>query len=148
MNDRLEPRGVDEMLKKVEHIGIAVRNLDRALEIFHGLLGIPIARRSTEESQGVKVAFLNIGDSELELLEPIDNDSYVGKYIAKHGEGIHHICFEVEDIEQATVFLKSQEVRTIQERPNQVDGPGPFDKFIFCHPKDFGNVLVELVTKK
>ena len=126
----------------LDHIGIAVRSIDDAR--VYRVLGLDVSHVETVESQGVKTAFLSVGDSNLELLEPMTADSPVGKFIDKRGEGIHHICFRVDDIESHLARLKAEGFRLINEAPV----PGAHGcRVAFLHPAAGNGVLIELSEK-
>lgn len=127
----------------LDHIGIAVKSLDAA-KIYEAL-GLTIDHVETVETQRVKTAFLSAGDSNLELLEPTSSDSPVAKFIEKRGEGIHHICFRVDDIEAHLERLKSEGYRLINETPV----PGAHGcRVAFLHPAAGNGVLIELSEKE
>jgi len=127
---------------KLDHIGIAVRSLDAA-KIYESL-GLSIDHVETVESQKVRTAFLSVGDSNLELLEPTGPDSTIAKFIEKRGEGIHHICLRVDDIESHLARLKSEGYRLINEAPV----PGAHGcRVAFLHPAAGNGVLIELSEK-
>jgi methylmalonyl-CoA epimerase len=129
---------------KIHHVGIAVRNADEAAERFGGLLGLERGRCYDLPEFGVKALFLPVGDSNLELLEPLGESSTVGKFIEKRGEGVHHVCFEVEDIEKELEEFRTQGARLIDETPR----PGAGGHLVaFVHPKSAHGVLVELKQK-
>ncbi len=129
------------MIKKVSHIAIVVSELDSAMSFWVDTLGLPLAHVEHVPDQDVDVAFLPSGDSEIELLEPIGSESGVARFIEKRGPGIHHICFEVDDIEEMLDRLKSSGVPLINETPTFGTGG---KKIAFIHPKGAGGVLVEL----
>src|SRR5688500_19228183 len=125
------------------HLGIAVRSIEAA-KIYEAV-GLTIDHVETVESQGVKTAFLSAGDSNLELLEPTGPDSTIAKFIEKRGEGIHHICLRVDDIEAQLERLKSQGFRLINEHPV----PGAHGcRVAFLHPAAGNGVLIELSEKE
>jgi len=130
---------------KINHIGIAVTDLDEALKFWQNAMGIKLHHIEEVESQKVKVAFLPVGDSEVELLKPTADDTGVAKFIAERGVGIHHLCMEVNDISAKLAELKSKGVRLINEEPIVLPGR----KMAFVHPKATGGVLLELyeITK-
>ena len=129
-------------MTRLDHIGIAVRSLDAAK--IYETLGLTIGHVETVESQGVKTAFLSVGDSNLELLEPTGPDSTVAKFIEKRGEGIHHICLRVDDIEGHLARLKDAGYRLINEAPV----PGAHGcRVAFLHPSAGNGVLIELSEK-
>lgn len=126
-------------MTRLDHIGIAVRSLDAA-KIYEDL-GLTIAHVETVETQKVKTAFLSVGDSNLELLEPTSPDSPIAKFIEKRGEGIHHISLRVDDIEKHLAELKSKGYRLINEHPV----PGAHGcRVAFLHPAAGNGVLIEL----
>jgi|SRR5438105_3884624 len=126
----------------LDHIGIAVRSIDDA-EIYSAL-GLAVDEIERIEKQGVKAAFLSVGDANLELLEPLSPDSPVAKFIEKRGEGIHHICLRVDDIEAHIKRLKSRGFRLINESPV----PGAHGcRVAFLHPAAGNGVLIELSEK-
>lgn len=126
---------------KLEHIGIAVNNLKDSDQLFARLLGKSPYKMEEVESEGVKTSFFQIGDSKIELLESTREDSPIAKFIAKRGEGIHHLAFEVEDIVAEMNRLRQEGVRLLNEQPK----PGADNKLVcFLHPKDTNGVLVEL----
>jgi methylmalonyl-CoA/ethylmalonyl-CoA epimerase len=129
------------MIKRIDHIAIAVKNLSNALTFFQETLGLDLVDTATEPEQHVTVAFMPVGDSEVELLEPDEVDSGVARFLARRGEGIHHICFEVTGIEAALVRLKEAGVQLINEEP-VTNSRG--QRLAFIHPKSAHGVLVEL----
>jgi methylmalonyl-CoA/ethylmalonyl-CoA epimerase len=132
-------------MKKLEHIGIAVRDLGAANQLFAKLLGIPHYKIEDVESEGVRTSFFNIGGLKIELLEATRADSPVARFIEKRGEGIHHLAFEVDDLE-TTVKRKVEEGF---ESLNQTPKPGADNKLVsFLHPKSTGGVLVELCQER
>lgn len=129
-------------MTKLDHIGIAVRSLD-AVKIYEAL-GMRVDHVETVASQGVKTAFLSAGDANLELLEPAGPDSTVAKFIEKRGEGIHHLCFRVDDIDAQLAQLKAQGYRLI----NESAVPGAHGcRVAFLHPTAGNGVLIELSEK-
>ena len=130
-------------LKRVDHIGIAVKNLEDAVK-FYESLGFKATGYETVEEQKVKVAFLPCGDSELELLESTEPDGPIARFIEKNGPGIQHIAIRVDDIEKALEELKAQEVRLIDQTPRYGAGNA---RIAFVHPKATGGVLLELTQR-
>jgi methylmalonyl-CoA/ethylmalonyl-CoA epimerase len=130
---------------KINHIGIAVANIDESLKFWRDALGIELSHIEDVPSQKAKVAFLPVGESEVELVNPTTDDSGVAKFIAERGGGMHHLCVEVDDIEGVIANLKEKGVRMIDEEPKVLPGR----KMAFDHPKSAGGVLVELyqITK-
>ena len=131
------------MMKKIDHIAIAVHNIEEALQAYEGALGLELADVGEVSEQAVRVAFLPMGESALELVEPLTSGSGVAKFLEKRGEGIHHICFEVGDIEAALQDLAAKGVRLIDEQPRQ----GAHGRIAFLHPKSTHGVLIELIEK-
>lgn len=132
------------MVMKVDHIGIAVKNLEESLKFYQDVMGLDLAGTEVVEEQKVKVAFLPIGDTEVELLESTDADGPIAKYIDKKGEGIQHIAYKVENIEEAIEGMKAKGVRMIDEKPRYGAGGA---KIAFCHPKSTNGVLIELCQR-
>lgn len=132
------------MFRNIDHIGIAVRDMDKALNIYKGIFGLELEKIELVEDQKVKIAFLPIGSSKLELLEPVDPESPVFNYIEKNGEGIQHIAFTVNDIEKVLKKLKQNRIKLIDETPSL--GAGGV-KIAFIHPKSTHGVLIELVEQ-
>lgn len=131
------------MTARLDHIGIAVKSLDAATGIY-AALGLTIEHTETVETQRVKTAFLSVGDANLELLEPTSPDSPIAKFIEKRGEGIHHICLRVDDIEAHLERLKAAGYRLINEAPV----PGAHGcRVAFLHPSAGNGVLIELSEK-
>jgi len=135
------------MLTRIDHIGIAVTSINAALAFYEDALGVKLARVESEEGGRTKVAFLPVGQSDVELVEPQDTDSGLAKFIAKRGEGVHHICFEVDNIEEALARLKAKGAQLIDESP-RTNAKG--QRYAFIHPKSAHGVLIELYeyTKK
>lgn len=133
------------MVKKVDHIGIAVKSLDEALNFYENTLGIKCVETEVVEEQKVKVAFLPIGDTEVELLESTEEDGPIAKFIEKRGEGIQHIAYKVDDIEEAIADLKAKGIRMIDEKPRYGAGGA---KIAFLHPKSTFGVLIELCERQ
>ena len=133
------------MIKKVNHIAVVVNDLEEAMHFWVDALGLELSHREHVASEAVDVAFLPVGDSKIELLQPVDNESGVARYLEKRGSGMHHICFEVDDIEAAMQKLKLANVQLINEVPT-VGADGR--KFAFIHPKSASGVLVELYELK
>jgi methylmalonyl-CoA/ethylmalonyl-CoA epimerase len=130
------------MYKKVHHIGIAVHDLEKSLELYRDLLGLPCAGTHEVPEQKVITAFFPVGDTHLELIQPTEGNVGMTKFLEKRGEGIHHLCFEVDDIETALAACQSRGLRLIDEVPREIeDGK---KKMAFLHPKSTGGVLIEL----
>lgn len=128
----------------LDHIGIAVNSLAEATP-FYEALGLTVTGTDEVLEQGVKVAFLPVGDGQLELLEPTGPESPIAKHIERRGPGLHHVCLRVEDIEVAMADLKSKGFRLLSDEPK--DGAHGC-RICFVHPKSTGGVLLELSQKK
>jgi len=126
---------------KVDHIGIAVKNLDESLKFYTEVLGLKCEATEVVEEQKVKVAFLPCGDSELELLESTASDGPIGKFIEKNGEGIQHIALRVENIDSSLEYLKEKGMRLIDEKPRYGAGGA---RIAFLHPKATKGILLEI----
>ncbi len=128
-------------MKKIEHLGIAVSDLNSSIALYEQLLNTRCYKTEEVESEGVRTAFFQVGESKIELLEATNPESPIAKYLAKQGQGIHHIAFEVEDIEAELGRLKALDFVLIHEIPKR----GADNKRIaFLHPKSTNGVLVEL----
>ena len=133
------------MLKKIEHIGIAVKDLNTSNDLFKKLLGVPHYKTEQVPSEGVTTSFFDVGTHKIELLEATDANSPIAKFIAKKGEGVHHIAFEVEDIEVELARLKAEGFELIHETAKE----GADNKRIaFLHPKSTNGVLIELCQER
>ena len=130
-------------IRRIDHIAIVVENLDAALAVYRDALGMSVAAVKEMPEQDVRMAFLPAGEGEIELLEPLHADSGIGKYLAKRGEGLHHICLEVDNIEAALADLKAKGSQLIDETPKQ----GAYGQIAFIHPKGAHGVLVELIQR-
>jgi methylmalonyl-CoA/ethylmalonyl-CoA epimerase len=127
-------------IKRIAHLGVAVNDLDAALKFF--TQGLPLEVTHTEDYQGMKIGFLPVGDSSIELLQDASGSSAIRKFLDKNGEGIHHIAFEVDDIHEAVAELKERGIKLIDETPR----PGAHGMSIaFMHPKATHGILMELV---
>ncbi|MFZ5644210.1 MAG: methylmalonyl-CoA epimerase [Bacillota bacterium] len=133
------------MIKKIDHIGIAVKDINQAINLYEGLLGLKVTEVEVVEEQKVKVAFLPTGDSEVELLESTTPDGPIARFIEKNGEGIQHIAFRVDNLEEKLEELKSRGVRLIDEKPRRGAGGA---RIAFLHPKSTFGTLVELCERK
>ena len=131
-------------LKRVDHIGIAVKDLDEAVNFYETAIGLKAVGFETVEEQKVKVAFLPCGDSELELLESTEPDGPIARFIEKNGPGIQHIAIRVDDIDKALEELKEKGVRLIDQTPRYGAGNA---RIAFVHPKATGGVLLELTQR-
>ena len=132
-------------MNKIEHLGIAVKNLEESNKLFETLLGVAPYKEEYVESEGVRTSFFKIGESKIELLEATSDESPIAKFIDKRGEGIHHIAFDVDDVEAEIERLESLDYRLINKSPKS----GADNKLIaFLHPKSSNGVLVELCQEK
>lgn len=127
-------------IKRINHVGIVVSGLDDSLKFWRDGLGIELSHIEDVTSQKVSVAFLPVGESEVELVTPTAPDSGTAKFLAEKGGGMHHLCFEVDDIIGMLADLKAKGIRLINEEPQVLPGR----KMAFVHPKSTGGVLVEL----
>ena len=132
------------MIEKIDHIGIAVKSIKETSELLSNILGLKVAGEEIVEEQKVKVAFLPLSDSELELLESTSPDGPIARFIEKKGEGIQHIAFRVNNIEEVLEKLKKEGVRLIDEKPRYGAGGA---KIAFLHPKSTNGILVELCER-
>jgi len=132
------------MIEKIDHIGIAVKSVKETGELLSNILGLKVAGEEIVEEQKVKVAFLPLGDSELELLESTSPEGPIARFIEKKGEGIQHIAFRVDNIEEVLEKLKKGGVRLIDEKPRYGAGEA---KIAFLHPKSTNGILVELCER-
>ncbi|HOD31372.1 MAG: methylmalonyl-CoA epimerase [Smithellaceae bacterium] len=130
---------------KIDHIGIAVKSIDEAKNLYSGLLGLNHEGSETVAEQKVTTAFFPVGDTEVELMESTSPDGPIAKYIEKKGEGIQHIAFRVENIEEALAELKAKGIQLIDEKPRRGASGA---KIAFLHPKSTFGVLVELCEKQ
>jgi len=128
---------------KIDHLGIAVRSLDAALGFYAGVLGMEAAARETVAGEKVNVAMLACGGPRLELLEPIGDDSPIGRFLEKRGEGLHHVALRVADLDAAVERLKAAGARLLNE-PRQGAGG---HVYVFIHPASTGGVLLELIQE-
>lgn len=131
------------VIKKIDHIAIVVRSIEEALCFYEGALGLELTDVDEVSEQAVKVAFLPVGDSKIELVEPTTTDSGIAKFLESKGEGMHHICLEVENIEAVLQDLAAKGIRLIDEQPRQ----GAHGRIAFLHPKSAHDVLIELIEK-
>ena len=135
------------MLTRIDHVGIAVRDLEASIEFYESAFGLTVAGRETNEAQGVREAMLFVtegpsGSSYVQLLEPLADDTPVGKFLAARGEGVHHIGYGVGDVAAALEQLRADGIRLVDEQPRHGSLGG---SIAFLHPKSVGGVLTELV---
>jgi methylmalonyl-CoA epimerase len=128
-------------MKSVHHVGVVVRSMDEALALYRDKLALPLLKEETVHDQGVRAALLDLGNSFLELLEPTVPDTGIARYLERRGEGLHHVCLEVDDIQASLADLKTKDVQLIDETPR----PGLTGLIAFVHPNALHGVLVELV---
>jgi methylmalonyl-CoA/ethylmalonyl-CoA epimerase len=130
------------VLGRIDHIGVATDDLDGAVALYEGTLGMPVAYRETVESQGVEAVLLDVGDGHVELLRPLGPDTPVGKYLERKGPGLHHVAYAVDDIEGVLSSLTEAGVELIDSEPRT----GIRDSRVaFVHPRSTGGVLTEIV---
>ena len=130
------------MFTRIDHIGVAVENLDDAIKLYERSFDMELAHRETVESQGVEAVLLDVGEGHVELLAPLGPDTPVGKFIAKKGPGIHHVAYAVDDIEAALEQVKAAGLRLIDEEPRTGIRRS---RVAFLHPSATGSVLTEIV---
>ncbi|MCC7353162.1 MAG: methylmalonyl-CoA epimerase [Anaerolineae bacterium] len=131
------------MIKRLDHIAIAVKDIQAALAVYEGALGLACTLVEEIPEQKVKVAFLPTGDSEIELLEPTTEDSGVARFLEKRGEGMHHICVEVDDIEATLAELRARGTPLLDDKPKH----GAHGRIAFLNPRGTHGVLIELVER-
>ena len=129
------------MIRRIHHVGIVVKRLETAYRFYRNTLGLPLLKEATLTDQGVRAALLAAGESEVELLEPLDPASGVGRFLASRGEGLHHLCFET-DVDRTLADLKGRGVELIDAVPR----PGLAGRVAFLHPRACAGVLVELAS--
>ena len=130
------------MLSNIDHVGVAVEDIDSALALYRDALGMALVHRETITAQGVHAALLDVGDSHVELLQPIGPETAVAKFLARRGPGMHHIAYRVDDVEESLRALARAGLRLIDERPR----PGiRGSRVAFLHPTSTGGVLTEIV---
>jgi methylmalonyl-CoA epimerase len=130
------------MFTRIDHIGVAVEDLDSAIKLYERSFEMELAHRETVESQGVEAVLLDVGDGHIELLAPLGPDTPVGKFIAKKGPGIHHVAYAVEDIDAALEQVKAAGLKLIDEEPRTGIRRS---RVAFLHPSATGSVLTEIV---
>ena len=132
-------------MEKIEHIGIAVKDASAAIDLFTRLLGSPPYKTETVSSEGVQTIFFQVGETKIELLTAIRPDSPIAKFIEKKGEGIHHIAFQVQDIEKSEIELKE---KGFEMAPGGIRSGADNKLITFLHPKSTAGVLVEICQEK
>jgi len=127
---------------RIDHIGVAVEDLDEAIRLYGERLGMPLEHRETVEEQGVEAVLLGVGESHVELLRPLGPDTAVGKFLARSGPGLHHVAYGTDDIDSALAAVRDAGLALIDEQPRTgIRG----SRVAFLHPKSTGGVLTELV---
>jgi methylmalonyl-CoA/ethylmalonyl-CoA epimerase len=130
------------MLSAIDHVGVAVPSIDSALALYRDALGMPLVHRETVTEQGVDAALLDVGDGHIELLEPLDPDTAVGKYLSRRGPGLHHVAYRVVSVEETLEACAAAGLRLIDETPRMgIRG----SRVAFLHPSSTGGVLTEIV---
>ncbi len=132
-------------MRALDHVGVAVKNLEKALKLYRDLLGLEVIEVEEVPEEKVRVAMLKAGGTYIELLEGLGEDSAISKYIAKKGEGIHHIAIRVDNVEEVCKMLKEAGLRLIYEEPKLVSGGKR--KINFIHPKSAHGVLLEVLER-
>ena len=130
------------MLRRISHLGLAVKDLDAAVRLYEGVFGLEAERRWVAEADQMRAASFRVGEVEIELMEPLAPDSPVGRFIARRGEGIHHVAYEVDNVAEALESVRSAGIETIDDRPRE--GGGGSTRIGFLHPRGTFGVLTEL----
>lgn len=133
------------MLNKIDHVGVAVNSLERVKHLFNMLFGIKPDFEETVEEQNVRVAGFRVGESNIEFLEPMNENSPISKFLDKRGEGLHHLALNVDNIEELLSEIKSKNLKLIDEKP-RLGAEGK--KIAFAHPKSFHGILLEFSEEK
>ncbi len=131
------------MIKRLDHVSIVVRDLDEGLKTFEGLLGVKHSHIEEVPDQGIKAAMIQVGNVEVELIQPLTADSGVAKFLENKGEGIHHVCFEVDDVDKELQSLADGGIQVLDKQGRK----GLAGKIGFVHPKSTKGVLIELAQK-
>jgi methylmalonyl-CoA epimerase len=130
------------MFARIDHIGVAVESIDEALKLYESAYAMELVHREVVEEQGVEAVLLDVGENHVELLQPLGEDTPVGKYLAKRGPGIHHVAYQVGDIDAELERLRAEGVELIDQSP-RIGIRG--SRVAFCHPRSTGGVLTEIV---
>lgn len=130
------------MLRRISHLGLAVNDLEAALKLYEGVFGLEVESRWVGETDQIETASLRVGDLHIELMQPLRPDSPVGRFIAKRGEGIHHVSYEVDDVAEALSRARAEGIETIDNEPRE--GGGGRTRIGFLHPRGTFGVLTEL----
>lgn len=125
---------------KLNHIAIVVEDIDKALKVYQDAIGLPLQKVNEEEAEAVKVAYMPTETGEVELVQPTTDDSGIAKYLAKKGEGLHHVCLEVDSIDESIKAMTAQGMEVLGQPRTNKRG----DRYVFIHPKSAHGVLVEL----
>jgi methylmalonyl-CoA epimerase len=139
---RRRPHRLPLVFGRIDHIGVAVEDVDAAIALYQDSFGMELAHRETVEEQGVEAVLLDVGDGHVELLAPLGPDTPVGKYMAKNGAGLHHVAYAVEDIDAALEKIAAAGLQLIDSEP-RVGIRG--SRVAFLHPRSTGGVLIEIV---
>jgi methylmalonyl-CoA/ethylmalonyl-CoA epimerase len=130
------------MLSTIDHVGVAVEDIDSALALYRDSLGMPLVHRETVAEQGVDAALLDVGDGHVELLQPLGPETAVGKFLARRGPGLHHVAYRVDDVQETLNALSAAGLRLIDQQPRTgIRG----SRVAFLHPASTGGVLTEIV---
>jgi methylmalonyl-CoA/ethylmalonyl-CoA epimerase len=130
------------MLRRISHLGLAVKDLDAAVRLYEGVFGLEVERRWVAEADQMEAAAFRVGDIEIELMQPLAAESPIGRFIARRGEGIHHVAYKVDDVADALSRARDSGIETIDEHPRE--GGGGRTRIGFLHPKSTLGVLTEL----
>ncbi len=130
------------MFDRIDHVGVAVEDLESSMTLLHETFGMPVAHRETVAEQGVEAVLLDVGENHIELLAPLAGDTPVGRFLAKRGPGLHHVAYQVSDIDSTLSSLRERGLRLIDEQPRTgIRG----SRVAFLHPGSSGGVLTEIV---
>lgn len=129
-------------LQRIDHVGVAVNDLEAAISLYEKAFGMELVHRETVSEQGVEAVLLDVGDGHVELLSPLGDETPVGKYLTKKGPGLHHVAYAVDDIEATLAELRKSGVELIDSEPRTGIRSS---RVAFCHPKSTGSVLTEIV---
>lgn len=130
---------------RIHHLGVAVRSISDALVLYRDALGLEVAHETVVDAEQVKVAMLPAGETRIELLEPTEESSVIGRFLAKRGEGLHHVAMEVDDLDAAVAELESKGLRLVNAEP-RIGAEGY--RYVFVHPASSGGVLLELIERQ
>jgi methylmalonyl-CoA epimerase len=136
------PEGGQDMIRKISHLGIAVKDLEKSMNFYRTVLGLNPSSPITGGNGTIQASMIKVGDVHLELLQPLGTEGVMAKFLEKRGEGFHHICYEVADLHEAIASIKKAGVEVLGEPMDGVEGLS-----IFLHPRDTHGVLTELVQK-